>query len=320
MITAISAVVPCLNEEECLDRAYVEITAGLAGFADYEIIFIDDGSTDRTLEMIKGFAAVDPRVHYLSFTRNFGLEAAFGAGFRYATKPWIVQFDADLQSPPHELPKLIAVAEQGHDVVFAMRSRRKDPSWRRFGSLAQHWVARHVFAIEMPWRGSIFRVIRTSVAQKIVALNLGTPYFLATVPLVGARYASVATEHHPRQAGIAKWNLQQLVRHSMELYTAFSYRLLAMVQLSALFAIAALVAGVVGVLVSADVVPGLVLFMVALLAVDMAIVSRYLMRVLRAQSRGPAAYLIRETDIDIDPADSLYEFELRHRPSPLPVR
>ncbi len=314
-ITAISAVVPCLDEEQCLPQAYAEIKQSLGRFAEHEIIFIDDGSTDGTLALLRAFAAADPRVRYISFTRNFGLEAAFGAGFRYACLPWIVQFDADLQSPPSELPKLLAAAEQGYDVVFAMRGRRRDPAWRRLGSTAQHFLARHVFAIDLPWRGSVFRMIRTSVAKKIVALNLGTPYFLATVPLVGARYASVPTEHHARRAGIAKWNVRQLVHHSMELYTGFSYRMLDMVGISALAVLVAVVAGLVGELAGVDVLEELLLVTAAVLAVNLAVMSRYLVRILRGQTRGPSAYLIRETNIDIDPADSLYEFELR--PGPL---
>lgn len=312
-IVAVTAVVPCLDEQECLPQAYDEIKQSLVGFADHEIIFIDDGSTDGTLALLREFASRDHRVRYISFTRNFGLEAAFGAGFRYASLPWIAQFDADLQSPPSELPKLLAKAEEGYDVVFAMRNRRRDPAWRRFGSTAQHWVARNLLAIELPWRGSIFRVIRTSVAQKIVALNLGTPYFLATVPLVGARYTSVRTEHHERRAGLAKWNLATLVGHSMELFTSFSYRLLNLVQFNVLLAVVVLLAGLVSESAGAHVLGALTLLMLVVVAFDLAVMSRYLIRIVRGQSRGPAAYLVRETNIDIDPADSLYEFELRPR-------
>jgi hypothetical protein len=172
--------------------------------------------------------------------------------------------------------------------------------------------------IELPWRGSIFRIIRTSVAKKIVALNLGTPYFMATVPLVGARYTSVPTEHHPRRAGRTKWRMRQLVHHSMELYTGFSFRLLSLVQLGALLVVLAAVAGLFAPFAGVDLDIDVLLVGVVVLAADLAIISRYLVRILRGQSRGPAAYLIRETNIDIDPADSLYEFELR--PEPVSVK
>jgi glycosyltransferase involved in cell wall biosynthesis len=318
----ITAVVPCFNEEDCLPRAYAEISEVLAMFADYEIIFVDDGSTDRTLELIKRFAAQDPRVRYLSFTRNFGLEAAFSAGFRYAQFPWTVQFDADLQSPPSELPKLMAKALEGYDVVFAMRIQRRDPAYRRWGSNLQHWMARRVFGIQLPRRGSIFRVVRSSVAKKVVALDLGTPYFLATVALVGARFTSVPTEHRSRFAGRAKWNFRKLFAHTIELYTGFSFRLFSVVYLMAAACTAMAGAAAVATLLGdlpVDAASSLTLAVVAGIAVDLAIVSRYLVRIIRGQSRSPSSYLVRDTNIEIDPSVSLYEFELEPRNQELVV-
>src|SRR5829696_8676657 len=150
----ITAVVPCFNEEDCISSAHREISSVLAEFDDYEIVFVDDGSTDGTFAQIRELAAADPHVRYLSFMRNFGLEAAFSAGFRYARFPWTVQFDADLQSPPTELPKLFHVALDGYDAVFARRINRNDPWYRTVGSNLQHWLARRAFGIELPHRGS----------------------------------------------------------------------------------------------------------------------------------------------------------------------
>ncbi len=308
----ITAVVPCYNEEECLRRAHAEISEALAPFGDHEIVYVDDGSTDGTLAIIRELAACDDRVRYLSFTRNFGLEAAFSAGFRYARHPWTVQFDADLQSPPSELPRLFHKALEGYDAVFAMRVERNDPWHRRVGSQAQHWLARRVFGIELPHRGSIFRVLRSSVAKKIVALDLGTPYFLATVALVGARYTSVPTEHRPRLAGTAKWNLRKLIGHTVELYTGFSYRFLSLVYLNALLCGALAMGGVVAAVAGGGggaLLGVLGLVALATVALDLAILGRYLVRIIRGQTRGPAGYLVRETNLAIDPADSLYEFD-----------
>ncbi len=129
----ITAMVPCYNEVQSIDRAYWEIRAELTRYDNVEILFVDDGSTDGTLDRIKVFAANDLLVKYVSFTRNFGLEAAFSAGFTYASKPWTVQFDADLQSPPEELHRLIDKALEGYDAVFAIRDRSArslvPPTW-----------------------------------------------------------------------------------------------------------------------------------------------------------------------------------------------
>src|SRR4029453_2181196 len=123
-----------------------------------ELLFVDDGSTDGTLDRIKTFADTDPRVSYLSFTRNVGLEAAFAAGLKYASKDkdWVVRPDADPQSPPSEVHKLMAKALEGWDVVFGIRTDRHDPLPRRLGSRMQHWFARRVLGIELPQSESSF--------------------------------------------------------------------------------------------------------------------------------------------------------------------
>src|SRR5215475_3331095 len=118
---SLTVVIPCLNEAENIAAVYDEVTAELGGFDPLEILFIDDGSTDTTLEQIRALAARDARVVYASFTRNFGLEAAFSAGYRYARQEWILHLDADLQFPPAEAHRLALAAEAGFDAVFGTR-------------------------------------------------------------------------------------------------------------------------------------------------------------------------------------------------------
>jgi len=137
----LTAIIPCLNEEENIEGAYAEIRRELARYGEVELLFIDDGSTDTTLERIKRLAELDPSVKYLSFSRNFGHEAAFSAGFRYARSTWTIQFDADMQAPAFEAHKLIAKALEGYDAVFSARERRRDPLHRRLGSSLLNWFA-----------------------------------------------------------------------------------------------------------------------------------------------------------------------------------
>lgn len=308
----ITALIPCYNEIDCVDLVYQQVSAELDGYLDVEVLFVDDGSTDGTLERIKSFAADDPRVHYLSFARNFGQEAAFSAGFAYAGKPWTVQLDADLQSPPAAMHALIERAAQGYDVVFGVRGSRRDGLVRRIGGTAHQSIARRLLGIEMPAGASTFRVARTSVARKIVELRLGIPYFIASVPRVGARYTTVVTEHQVRQGGRGKWSLRKLFGHATDLFVGFSFRPLALVYalapLAVLTAVAVLVLAGAG-LVGGVTVAGAALAVSAAALVANALIARYLVRVIRTQP-GLPRYLIREANIPIRPADSLYEYEL----------
>ena len=301
----LAVVVPCYNEAAGLERAYLELAREVARY-DAELLFVDDGSTDETLALIKRIADTDPRVKYLSFSRNFGLEAAFSAGFRYASKPWIVQLDADLQSPPSEIHRLVDTATTGdYDVVFGVRRNRQDPWIRRVGSSLQHWVARQVLGIELPQGASTFRVIRASVAKKIVAMRLGTPYFLATVAQVGGRYTTVETEHRSRHAGRSRFAVAQLVSNSLDLFFGFSFRPLVFVYLSAMLAAAGAVT--TALLSSGQAAATILAALDVLVLLSLAIIGRYVVGALRQQR--PRRYLAREASIDIAPEDLLYEWK-----------
>jgi glycosyltransferase involved in cell wall biosynthesis len=297
----ITAVIPCLDEAAGVARAYAEVAAQLERY-DAELLFVDDGSRDATLERIKEIAARDSRVSYISFTRNFGLEAAIGAGFRYASKPWSVQLDADLQFPPSQIHALVARAKRGDcDVVFGIRRERQDSLLRRAASRAQHVIARRVLGIEIPDGASSFRVVRTSVARRIAALRLGTPYFIAAVPAVGARYASVEIAHAARHDGSSRFGLRRLVSHALDLFFGFSLRPFALLPwaaaIAALLTTLAAVAGWAG--------PVAILTAQALGLAGLAVLGRYVMGLVRQAA--PIRYLVREANIAIAPEDLLYE-------------
>lgn len=305
--SGLTVVVPCLNEGAGLDRLYREVTTALAGI-DLELLLVDDGSTDDTLARMRALAAADPRVAYLSLTRNRGLEAALSAGFRYARRPWAAQVDCDLQFPASEIPRLLAVAATGgYDVVFGVRERRSDPRWRRWASTGQQWLARRVFGIEIPPGASSFKVVRTAVARTVAEMRLGMPYFLATVPRIGARYTTVPVAHHPRLDGRSRFRLGRMVGDSFELLFGHSWRplnggyLVAAVGVAAALGLAALgAAGVLGPAtlgVAALVVSGATLAGVAL-------VARYLHRLLLDQRRD-RPYYIREASLPVRPEDRL---------------
>lgn len=296
-----TVVIPCYNEADNLTAAYHEIATELGRY-DIELLFVDDGSTDQTLEILRDLAASDPRVQYLSFTRNFGLEAAFSAGYRYASKPWILHTDADMQFPMTEVHKMVAEIETGQDAVFGIRQRRDDPLVRRWGSKAYHFIGRRLLGIEIPPGATTFRMVSSALAHRIVDLRLGTPYFLATIPRLTNRYSTVSVSHRARQHGRSKVHLRWLVGHAMGLYFGFSNRLATTASASALLcALLALLASV-GTAVGTLSPTGAAVLMLALLAVVMAVLAvlmRYLVMVGSGQPR-PGQFYIREANIPVE--------------------
>jgi polyisoprenyl-phosphate glycosyltransferase len=316
--SGLTVVLPCYDEGEQVDRAYRAVLDAL-GVLDLEILFVDDGSKDDTLDRIRRLAADDSRVRYLSFSRNFGLSAAITAAFHYAGKPWTVQLDTDLQFPPAETWALLAKAAEGYDVVFGVRRQRRDPLLRRLGASWAQWLAQRVLAIEVPRGATSFRVLRTGVARTVADLPTANTYFSALVPLVGARYASVPTEHRPRTSGRSKFRLSRLAGHAFELFFGFSWR-----PLNAVYLLAAVAAGT-GVALAVAAESGAVsqlavsvatLVLAAATLVAVGLVGRYLHRRLH-DTRPTRPYYIREANLPVHPEDTFDGGEPRVPP---PVR
>lgn len=303
----LSVVIPCFNEVENVEPSYREITNKL-GHYSLELLYVDDGSSDGTLAKIHTLAAADPRVRYLSFSRNFGFEAAFSAGYRYASRPWILHVDADQQFPAAEAEKLIAAAEAGNDAVFGVRTNRQDPRLRRWGTAAFHFLGRRVLRIEIPPGATAFRLVRAELARKIVDLRLGTPYFLATVPRLTSRYTCVQVAHRARERGESKVGMGFLASHAIELFVGFTRRLTTAASATALLAagLGVLAAGVAasGWLGAS----GTAVVLFALLSVVLVVLSltvRYLVVVGAGQPR-PRQFYVREANVVVDAEDRLF--------------
>lgn len=305
--SGLTVLVPCFNEGQAVRRLHAEVVRTLGDIEGLELLLIDNGSTDDTLAQIRSLAETDPRVRYLSIVRNRGLEPAQSAGFRYASQPWIAQLDCDLQFPPDEVPKLLATAAEGYDVVYGIRTHRHDPLWRRVGATGQHWLARRVFGIEFPAGATMFRVVRTAVGRTVAEMWQGTPYFIATTARLGVRYACVPVSHRPRRDGRSKFRIAQLVGHSFELLFGHSWRplngsyLVAAVGVAAALVLAAL--GLVGLASPTLLGVGAVVLAATTLA-TVALVGSYLHRLVLDQRR-TRPYYIKESNVPLHPADRL---------------
>lgn len=306
--TGLTVVIPCFDEEDNVVPSYREITEELADH-DLELIFVDDGSTDGTLAAIKRLAATDPRVQFISFTRNFGFEAAFSAGYRYARRPWLLHIDVDQQFPAAEARKLIAAADAGNDAVFGVRTNREDPLVRRAGTRLFHFIARRVLRIELPEGATAFRLVRTTLARTIVELRMGTPYFLATVPRLTSRYTTVAVGHRARARGRSKVGLGWLTGHAIELFVGFTRRPAVAAAVTALVAagVAVLAAGASATgLMGGSAVVTAEFSLSAVALVTSSLTIRYLVAVGAGQPR-PRLFYVREASLPIDEADLLFE-------------
>ncbi|WP_035303366.1 glycosyltransferase family 2 protein [Actinokineospora inagensis] len=306
-MTGLTAILPCYNEGEQVDVAYRSVTGSLGAIDGLELLFIDDGSRDDTLARIRALAEKDSRVRYVSFARNFGLVAAVTAGFRYASRPWAVQLDADLQFPAEETWKLLDTAAEGYDVVFGVRQDRQDSWVRRVGAAGTHSVARKVLGIEVPQGASSFRVVRTAVGRTIVNLPTANSHFVAKAPQIGARYTTVPVAHRPRTAGTSKFRFGRLAGDAFELLLGFSWRPLNFLYgMSAVVVFLALLLGVLGLfgVVSASTLVACGLFVSALGVASTALVGRYLhRRMLDARTR--RIYYVREANFPVADEDML---------------
>jgi dolichol-phosphate mannosyltransferase len=220
-----SVIIPVYNEEanvrELVDRLVPVLERTGKSF---EILFVDDGSRDGTSSMVRAASAGDSRVKLIRFARNYGQEAAVQAGILRASGRWIIQMDGDLQNPPEELPKLLEKRDQGYEIVYGVRVKRKDPVHRVVASRLMMWVMQHLLSIELPEDVTTFRIIDGQTARLIAGLPEKKKFFSALAVWTGARSTSVAVGHAARARGVTKYGLGKLVNHTFDLMVGFSTR------------------------------------------------------------------------------------------------
>ena len=224
MRPTLSVVVPVYNEEANLDMLFQRLTAVLdAQDRPYEILFTNDGSRDRSREILAGFFAARPaQVRVIDFNANYGQHQAIMAAFERVRGDVIVTLDADLQNPPEEIPKLLAEIDAGHDVVGAYRAQRKDNIFRRYASRVLNGVREKTTRIRMRDQGCMLRAYRRNIVDVIAATRESSTF----IPALAMSFASNPTEvevvHAARHAGASKYRLYDLVRLNFDLMTGFT--------------------------------------------------------------------------------------------------
>ena len=234
----ISVVVPCYNEEEVLPLFYQEITRVAGEMPDYafEFLFVDDGSKDGTMKVVKEMAAQDERVKYISFSRNFGKEAAMYAGFSKAAGDYVTLMDADLQDPPALLPEMVkAIEEEGYDSVATRRVTRKgEPPIRSFFARRFYALMRRISKTEIVDGARDYRLMTRQFVNSLLELGEYNRFSKGLYGWVGYKTKWLEYENVERAAGETKWSFWKLLLYSIEGIVAFSEAPLAIAAVSGL--------------------------------------------------------------------------------------
>ena len=223
----ISLVIPCYNEESGVGLLYktvLEALRPLEGKAQLEFRFVDDGSHDGTLDAIRALRVADERVHYCSFSRNFGKEAAMLAGMESAKGDYVVVMDADLQEPPDLIPKMFEMLEEGDcDCVATCRkSRSRKGLFKNVCARLFYWLMSRMTEIELQEGARDFRMMNRAYLQSVLSLKESNRFSKGIFVWVGHRVKWLFFDFEERQSGKTKWSFWKLLRYALEGITSFS--------------------------------------------------------------------------------------------------
>jgi len=309
-LNTVSLVVPCYNEEKALPFFYKEIykiAAQMQGF-QFELIFVDDGSKDRTLEICKELKLLDERVHYLSFSRNFGKEAALYAGLKAATGNYIAVMDADLQDPPELLKDMLSILqnEEQIDCVATRRTtRRGEPPIRSFFAKSFYKLINKISKAEIMDGARDFRMMTRQVVDAVLSMGEYNRFSKGIFGWIGFRTKWLDYVNVERVAGETKWSFWKLFLYAIDGIIAFSTMPLVIASLSGiLFCITAILMAVyfaVKTVLYGDPVAGfptlicLILLIGGIQLFCIGILGQYLSKTYLEAKKRPI-YIVKETD------------------------
>jgi glycosyltransferase involved in cell wall biosynthesis len=218
----ISIVIPLFNEASTLKLLNERLAKTMHHQQkSFEIIFVDDGSTDNSIEIIKGLCNEDDHVRAVQLTRNFGQVPAVMAGCEIAKGDTIVTIDADLQNPPEEIPNLLAKIDDGYEIVFGVFSQRKHNVFRRMGSWFAKWLLSRIVAVDMTGISG-FRAVKSCVIEQLKSFKEKNVFFSGLLCWTGYRVGLVEVQHDERYAGKSKYGLFKLLSFWLDMVVSFT--------------------------------------------------------------------------------------------------
>jgi undecaprenyl-phosphate 4-deoxy-4-formamido-L-arabinose transferase len=311
-VKSVSIVVPVYNEAANLDVLWGRLGPIAAGLPDWEVLFVDDGSSDDSLAVLKQIGAVNSRVRVVELARNFGQHAAIMAGFRECRGDVIVTLDADLQNPPEEIPRLLEAIEAGNDVVGGWRAERQDQIYRKLASRLHNRITSLIVGVPMHDYGCMLRAYRRHIINTVVACDEKAAFIPALANSFAKKVAEIEVGHDERAGGESKYNLLRLAQLSLNLITGFSLLPIQILSITGM-GIAALDIAFAGVLLGHRLIYGpqqegamwtlfaVLFFFVGLLFLALGLIGEYVGRIYLEVRRRPT-YLVRAVH-DGRPAD-----------------
>ena len=221
----INIIIPAYNEEESLPYLYDRLKKLMDDMKNYEfeVLFVNDGSKDKTIKIIKEFRQKDERISYVDFSRNFGKEIAMIAGLDYATGDCVIFMDADLQDPPELIPELVKYWEEGYDDVYARRSSRKGETWlKKFTSKMYYKVLQSLTRVPIQKDTGDFRLLDRRCIEALKSMRESQRYTKGLFSWIGYNKKEVLYERDPRIAGKTKWNYRKLIDLAIDGITSFT--------------------------------------------------------------------------------------------------
>ncbi|EMF49738.1 glycosyltransferase family 2 protein [Streptococcus parauberis] len=309
----LSIVVPCYNEEDTIKLFLAEahrVELQLENQLDFEYIFINDGSKDNTLNVLKEISNYNSNVHYLSFSRNFGKESAMLAGLEHARGDFITVMDADLQDPPELLIAMYDKIQEGYDVVGTRRKNREgEPPIRTFFSKLFYKVINIISDTKIVDGARDYRLMTKQVVDSILEMGEVNRFSKGIFAWVGYDTYYIPYENRERVAGESSWNFWQLVRYSLEGYINFSEALLSIATYSGILSFIASIFGILFVVIRKLTVGGsvngwasmivVILFIGGLQLLCLGILGKYVAKIFLETKKRPV-YIVKETDLYTD--------------------
>ncbi|MBE5739876.1 MAG: glycosyltransferase family 2 protein [Clostridiales bacterium] len=305
----ISLIIPCYNEEEALPPLYEELKRVTAEMSEYEfeMLFIDDGSKDKTLQKLKELAQEDGRVQYISFSRNFGKEAAMYAGFCNVRGDYVAVMDADMQDPPALLPKMLEIIKNGeYDSVATRRiSRKGEPKVRSLFANIFYKLMKKISDVDIVNGARDFRLMKRKMVDAIVSMSEYNRFSKGIFGWIGFKTYWLPYENVKRVAGKTKWSFWKLLRYSIDGIMNFSETPLKLASWSGIFftfaAVVALLVVFIRALVYGNPVAGwpsticIILFVGGVQLFCIGVMGQYISKIYKETKKRPQ-YIVGETN------------------------